>query len=191
MAQHGITTETVKRMILDAGAVYVNYGETDERLLGATQGGNTFTVEREVKQIEMDGARGPVKGARRIISEKAILTVNLLEHSTENWKMILTAADVTDVLDTDGVTKIADEIRTRQILDSDYIKNIALVAEVSGTSQPVVIILYNALADDEIEMELAHTEEGVPEVAFAAHWDPADMETSPYAIRFPVIGSGD
>lgn len=187
MARHGITSETVKRMLIDAGAVYVNYGESDERLLGATQGGNVFTVEREIKQVEIDGAIGPVKGARRVISEKAILTVNLLEHSAENWKLILTAADMSDVMDETGVNKIADEIRTRQILDSDYVKNIALVGELSGTSEPVVIILENALSEGEVELSMEHTGEAVPEVVFAAHWDPADMGKSPYAIRFPVV----
>ena len=44
---HGVTTETVKRLFVDAGAVYVNYDEPDERLLGATRGGNTFTIEQE------------------------------------------------------------------------------------------------------------------------------------------------
>lgn len=186
---HGITAETVKNLIVDAGAVYLNYGEADERCLGATQGGNTFTVEREVKQIEMDGARGPVKGARRVIEEKAILTVNLLQHSAENWKLIFGGADISDVLDpNDGETKIADEIRPRQInLDTDYVKNVALVGKVQGTNQPVVIILENVLSDDEIEMELEHTEEGVPEVAFSAHWDPDNMDRTPYAIRYPVV----
>ena len=33
---HGVTTETVKRLFVDAGAVYLNYDETDERLLGAS-----------------------------------------------------------------------------------------------------------------------------------------------------------
>lgn len=189
-ATHGITTETVQKMVFDAGAIYMNYGEQDEKLLWATQGGNSFTVEREVKQIEMDGARGPVKGARRVIEEKAILTTNPLEHSAENWKKFFGGADITDVMDDDGTTVIGNEVRPRQILDGDYIKNLALVATISGSNEPVVVILENALSDDEIEMELEHTEEGVPEIAFAAHWDPADMSRTPYSIRFPTVDSG-
>lgn len=185
---HGITTETVKNMILDAGAVYANYGETSERLIGATSGGNTFAVEREIKEIEIDGARGKVKGARRIITENASLTINLLQMSKENFKLALTAADTSDVFDTDGVTKIADKIEPRgKILDSDYLKNVALVTTVSGTDRPCIIILYNVLADDEIELELEDKEEGKPEIKLSAHYDPANLSDVPYEIRYPVI----
>jgi hypothetical protein len=187
---HGITADTVKNMLLDAGAVYVNYGEVDERLIGATSGGNSFTVEREIKEIEIDGARGKVKGARRIITENASLTINLLEMSVENFKMALTAADVSDVMDDTGTTKIADKIQPRgQILDSDYLKNVALVTTVSGTDQPCVIILYNVLADDEIELELEDKEEGKPEIVLSAHYDPANLSQVPYEIRYPVVGA--
>ncbi|MBH8601187.1 hypothetical protein [Thermoactinomyces sp. CICC 23799] len=187
---HGITADTVKNMLLDAGAVYVNYGEVDERLIGATSGGNSFTVEREIKEIEIDGARGKVKGARRIITENASLTINLLEMSVENFKMALTAADVSDVMDEGGSTKIADKIQPRgQILDSDYLKNVALVTTVSGTDQPCVIILYNVLADDEIELELEDKEEGKPEIVLSAHYDPANLSQVPYEIRYPVVGA--
>jgi hypothetical protein len=187
MATHGITTETVKNMMFDAGAVYVNYGEAGERLVGATSGGNTFTVEREIKMIEMDGARGPVKGARRITEHKAILTINLLEMSKENFKMMLTAADITDYEDPPG-TKVADKIKPRDnIVDADYFTNVALVTQISGTGEPCVIILYNVLADDEIEIELEDKEEGKPEIALSAHYDPADLTDVPYEIRYPVV----
>ncbi|SFJ83259.1 hypothetical protein [Thermoflavimicrobium dichotomicum] len=187
---HGITRQTIKNMLLDAGAVYVNYGETDERLIGATSGGNTFTVEREIKIIEIDGARGKVKGARRITEENAVLTINLLEMSAENFKLMLTAADVSDWLDTDGSTVIGKVIKPRgQILDSDYVKNIALVATVSGTDQPCVIILKNVLADDELEIELEDKEEGKPEVALSAHYDPEKVTEPPYEIRYPAVST--
>lgn len=186
---HGITPETFKHLILDAGAVYKNYGEPDEKLIGATSGGNTFTVEREIREIEMDGARGKVKGARRIITENASLSINLLEMSVENFKMALTAADVSDVVDPDdGVTKIADKIQPRgKILDSDYIKNVALAATVSGTDQPVVIILYNVLSDGEFSLQMQDKDEGKPEITLSAHYDPAQLDVVPYQIRYPVV----
>jgi hypothetical protein len=187
---HGIRNETVENMLFDAGAVYVNYGEAvGERLIGATSGGNTFTVERDVKMIEADGVPGKTKGLRRIIEHNAILTINLLEMSKENFKMMLTAADITDLMSADAVpVKIGDVIKPRkQILDTDYLKNVALVTQVSGTTQPCVIILYNVLADDEIELELEDKEEGKPEIALSAHWDPANLAQVPYEIRYPVV----
>lgn len=185
---HGITAETAKNLLLDAGAVYLNYGEVDERLLGATSGGNTFSVEREVKEIEVDGARGKVKGFRRIISENASLSVNLLEASAKNFQLALGAADIEDVMDEGGIEKIADAVKPRgQIQDSDYFKNIALVCTVSGTTQPCVIILHNVLADDNLEISFEDKEEGKPEVILSAHYDPEQLEVVPYEIRYPVV----
>ncbi|GAH66384.1 unnamed protein product, partial [marine sediment metagenome] len=40
----GITGSTPENIFIDAGAVYFNYGLSDERLLGATRGGNEFNT---------------------------------------------------------------------------------------------------------------------------------------------------
>lgn len=187
---HGITSETVKNMLFDAGAVYANYGELDERLIGATSGGNSFTVERDVKVIEVDGTRGKTKGFRRIIEENASLTINLLEMSADNFKLALGAADVSDIKETiEGIeTKVADKIKPRGVIQaSDYLKNVALVTTVSGTDQPCVVILYNVLSDDEFSLELEDREEGKPAITLSAHYDPANLTDPPYEIRYPVV----
>lgn len=187
---HGITVETAKNMLLDAGAVYVNYGIVgQQRLIGATSGGNTFTVEREVKEVEVDGTRGKTKGFRRIIEENASLGINLLEMSPENFKLALTAADITDIVDPgDGVTVTGKKIKPRgKITEADYFANVALVTTVSGTNQDCIIILKNALADDEFELELEDKEEGKPELTLSAHYDPANLSEVPYEIHYPVV----
>jgi hypothetical protein len=183
-----IRTETVKNLILDAGVVYVNYGLADERILGATQGGNTFVVEREIKEIEVDGAKGKVKGLRRLITENAMLTTNLREMSTENIKLALAGSTSSDVLAADGVTKTHDSITSSgDISDADYITNIALVAKVSGSSESVIVIVENALSDGEFNLSFEDKEESTTEVQFSAHYDPADLANVPYEIRYPVV----
>ena len=81
---NGLTKETVDRFVIDAGAVYLNVGEVDERLLGATRGGNEFTIDQDIKLIEIDGVKGATMGARRIVESNATLKVNLLELTSEN-----------------------------------------------------------------------------------------------------------
>jgi hypothetical protein len=187
---HGITTETTKRFAIDSGAVFLNLGETGERLLGATRGGNTFTIEQEIKMIEVDGARGPLKGARRVTDTTAKIKANLLELSSANIMLALagsTATDFTDPTSTPA-TNTHDEItRARDISDLDYILNIAIVGRVSGTDENIICVIYNALADEGLEMAFEDKEEGVLEVTFTAHFDPADLDTEPWAIRFPKI----
>jgi hypothetical protein len=183
-----IRTETAKNLILDAGVVYINYGKAGERILGATQGGNTFVVEREIKEIEMDGAKGKIKGLRRIITENAMLTVNMREMSTANIKFALAGSTSTDVLAADGVTKTHDSIKSSgDVSDSDYLDNVAIVAKVSGSGENIIVILENVLADGEFNLTFEDKEESTTEVQLSAHYDPANLENVPYEIRYPVV----
>ena len=75
----GITATSLNNFIIDAGAVYVNYGEVDERLLGATRGGNSFKVEVEMREMEIDGVRQAIMGSKRITNVAATITCNLIE----------------------------------------------------------------------------------------------------------------
>lgn len=184
-----ITGETVKNLLLDAGVVYVNYGLGDdmgERVLGATEGGNTFLVEREVREIPVDGARGKVKGLRRIVREDAKLTVNMKEMSAENIRLALSGAEVSDYPEEEEKTH--DEIRsTGEITDDDYVDNVALVATLSGSDTPVVCIVENALSDGNFEIGAEDKDEAVVPVEFSAHFDVEDMGKTPWAIRYPVM----
>jgi hypothetical protein len=123
---NGLTKETVDRFVIDAGAVYLNVGEVDERLLGATRGGNEFTIDQDIKLIEIDGVKGATMGARRIVESNATLKVNLLELTSENIMLAIAGADATDYTDPSiepaptGASH--DRIRrTRNISDMDFI----------------------------------------------------------------------
>lgn len=184
--QHGITADTYKKFIIDSGAVYLNYGEGGQTLLGATRGGSTFAIETEYRDMPVDGAKGSVKGGRRITSVSATLTANFLEHSATLMSRVLPGSSVADYPDTPGKTH--DSItRALQIALTDYATNVAIVGEVSGSSAPVIIIIKNALVDGNFELALADAEESVLAAAFKAHFDPSDMDTEPWEIRYPVI----
>ena len=73
---------TADKILLGHGVVTVNAVP-----IGLTRGGSVFVTEREIKNIEADGDKGPVKGRQVIESEVAKLTVNALE--------LFTAADMT------------------------------------------------------------------------------------------------
>src|SRR4051812_949935 len=97
----GITTKSPQRFVVDAGAVYINYGVTaTERLLGATQGGNVFTIDQEIKEIEIDGTKGPVKGARRVTASTAKIKANVLELTTANLMLAIAGSTSVDWTDT-------------------------------------------------------------------------------------------
>ena len=186
---HGITTETAKRLLVDAGAIYINYGETDERLLGATNDGNTFTIEQDIREVEVDGARGPVKGLRRIIEVRAQIVANLLEMTADNLQLALAGSTKADYPD-DG-TKEYDSITRKTAIGEDaYIDNVALVGEISGSKKPVICMVKNALSDENLSIETVDKDEAGLQITFTGHFDPADLDEEPWEIRFPVMGEG-
>jgi len=80
----GLSAKTPERIFVDAGAVYINYGLSTQELLGATRGGNEFNLNREIRDIEVDGVRGSVKGLRRRTVCRPQITCNLIELSLGN-----------------------------------------------------------------------------------------------------------
>lgn len=191
--QHGIDTETVKNIIIDSGAVYKDYGESGEKVLGATRGGNAFVIEQEIKEMEVDGARVPVKGLRRITKVTARITANFIEMHKDILLAALPGSE------SEAYPSYAGKTHTKITRDrdiesglagesgDDYITNIAIVGEVSGDATPVVIILSNVIADGNLEMNFVEKDEMVTTVQFTAHQDPSDLDTEPWEIRYPKV----
>lgn len=93
----GISVDTPDRIIIDAGAVYLNYGKASQRLLGATRGGNEFNLNRTSKNIEIDGLKGAVRGLKRIVEVNPQITANLLELSVDNLIAAIGGANQSDL----------------------------------------------------------------------------------------------
>jgi len=106
VVKHGVSAETQNRMIIDAGAIYFGFLDADNpgTLLGATRGGNVFEATRTIRRMEVDGARGPVKGMRRLESVEAIIKANMLELTAENFRRAIAGA-----IYTSGTTTVTAE----------------------------------------------------------------------------------
>lgn len=180
--RHGITEKTVENILIDAGAVYINFNEENERILGATREGNSFTIEQELRHLELDGARGPIRGGTRIINTTVTLTANLYELTVENIQAALAGSEASPY---DNGTTHTSIKRTRQILDSDYIKNVALVGTIMNTDEPVICVVKNALATSGFELTTTDKDEAGLEVVFTGHFDPADLDKEPWEIVYP------
>jgi len=183
----GATTKTAQRFVVDAGAIYKNYGLADEDPIGATQEGATFVVEQTIRQVPVDGFRGAMRGARRVTEETARITAGILEMTSDNLTEIITGSEVSEHTATGASEKTHHEVQrmTDVPKDGDYLQNVALVARVQGSQQPIVCILYDALSDGGLELETTDQEEGTLTTQWTAHFDPSDPDKSPWAIRFP------
>src|SRR5690606_2289662 len=100
----GFTSQSAERFIVDAGAVFLNTtftagAFTGGELLGATSGGNELVIQQEIRQIEVDGAKGRTKGLQVITFQNPVLTVNLKEMTAQNLAKAITGGTV-DTSDT-------------------------------------------------------------------------------------------
>lgn len=187
----GVTAATNSSIIIDAGAVYTNLGETNQALLGATKGGNSFVLETSYRNPEIDGVRGPVMNNERIIVGIARMTVNLIEVNDRTLLFAVPGATATGVTMVDGdvvtlTTPTHQHIqRNRKLLSTDYLKNIAIVGEVQGKAQPIIIVLDNALSLGNLEMGFEDKNEAVIPINFTAHYDPANVKQEPWHIYYP------
>ena len=185
--QNGINSSTYNEFIIDSGKLYINYGEAGEAALGATRGGSTFAINTEYRDMPVDGAKGPVKGGRRITKVEAIMTVNMVEIDSTILTKALPGSAKADYPSTPAKTH--DKItRALQLATTDYITNVAIVGEVSGsTTKYFVGILKNAIADGNLEISLVDNDESVLSIQFKAHFDPASISTEPWEIRWPTL----
>ena len=53
-----LTTKQIESIQIDEGVIFLNYGESDERLLAPTRGGGEFAATVTVRDIEFDGRHG-------------------------------------------------------------------------------------------------------------------------------------
>jgi len=187
---HGVDTDTYKRLIIDSGAVYKDFVSqaVPGTLLGATRGGSTFTIEQEIKDMSVDGAKGPVKGSRRITRVNVKLVCNFIEHSAELWEHAIPgstyAPDFLTTIDPADAYHVEFR-RTLEILLADYITNVVIIGQITGTDQAVVCGIKNALADGNFEMAFVDNEETGLVVQFTAHFDPSDLDEEPWILWYP------
>lgn len=185
--KHGVTANTFKKFIIDAGEVREGFQSVGSpgTLLGATRGGSTFTVETEYKEMAVDGAKGPVKGGRRITKVTARLTANFVEMTTALFQKALPGA-------IKGTTGAHDLIgRSLGVTDSNYLTNVVLIGDLSdaGASGPVILKIDNALADGNFEHTLNDNDESVLKVQFTGHFDPASLDTEPWKVYWPTASA--
>lgn len=163
-------------IILGNGVFYFNWGEPSEAIIGVSDGGGTFTVEREYKDIEFDGTYGSVKGMMRKINIVPTLNMNILEINSGNLEKffgLTTSAET-------GYTEVTEGVA---ISATHYLTNVAFVGK-RHDGNNIAVILYNALGNGNIEMAFENKEEVTMSVQYTGTYDPTDLEAVPYEIRF-------
>ena len=167
---------TADKILLGYGVVSV--GATP---IGLTRGGSVFTVEREYRNIEADGDKGPVKGRIVIDTEVAKLTVNALE--------LFTAADMDKyypgltITPTPTGTPITDVMTSTITIASGDHNDITWVGKTKD-GKAVTIKIDDAINMGNLEWTLEDKNEVVPSLEFTATYDEATRDTAPWSVVF-------
>jgi hypothetical protein len=186
----GYTAQSPLHYLLDAGAVYKNLtfdaltGDFSGELLGATSGGNEFSLAQETRVIEVDGLKGQGKGNVVVDAEVPSLTVNLKELTAKNIALAIAGSDI------DVSNEFYDIITSKGKIElADYLTNISFVGRISGSDRPIVIVIENALSLEGLTIGTADKAEAVVPVVLTGHYDENNVElgTAPYKIYYPKM----
>ena len=195
----GYTASTPKHYLINAGAIYKNLtwnptggkdskGQWEGELLGATAGGNKVTVEVNYRVIEIDGAFTPAVGQKVLESQTAKIETNVKEVTAENIRLSING----EIKEADGTTaptgyKVISG--KSKLENTDYIENLGIVGTMSGTNDPIIVIIDNALCTSGLDFETKDNEEAVISMTFEAHADEDKVDdlSLPCRIYFPNI----
>ena len=171
-----LTQEQIENIQIDYGIVYINFGVTGERQLAPTRGGGTFTVTKNIRDIEFDGRKGKTKGVQVVDEVNAMLSVPLLDTSMDNLALAMPWA-------TYSGGKISGKSGNLGVIpDSAYIENITCFAKVIGGGYKQ-ITLYNAMAENDFSLAATPKAEGVITLEAHAHWDAEDNTADLYDVQ--------
>lgn len=147
-------------------------------ILGATRGGGTFVVTREIREPEVDGKRYSFVGGKFVDSCDARLTTTLVEVTANNVVLALGGATAT----TSG--KKTTIVMNTAIADADYVGNICWVGDLADRRM-VLICLKNALNTADFSLTFTDKGEGTLGVELHAHQaEVDDYDTAPFEVVF-------
>lgn len=146
-------------------------------LLGATRGGGTFSVSREMRQPQVDGLRYRFKGGTFVDSTDPYLSTTLVETTPENFaagfggKAVRNGKRVKVTMET-------------ALTDDSYLDNLCWVGDLAD-GRLVLINLYNALNTSNFTFTFQDKNEGSVAVEFhATQASVEDYDVAPFEVVF-------
>lgn len=189
MGSHGVTSNTTNRLLFGAGVWIRNYDVTKtpaqnlaiaESIIGASAGGNKFTIEQEFAHPEVDGILGKLKGAERLVTDTAKVEGTFVEIDLDLILDLLPGA--TSAALGNGVMKLT---RTADVASADYLTSIGLVCDHAASNGSVGFVILNPLQLEPVVFEPTDKSFGTLAMSMEAHYDPAAMTTCPWNLLWP------
>ena len=147
-------------------------------MIGATRGGGSFTVTREMRVPEVDGRRYGFKGDTFVDSVEAQLSTTLIEITPDAFTLALGSTTTTG-----SSPKVTIKLDT-VIGTEDYLTNICWVGDMAD-GRYVLICLKNAINQADLTLTFTDKGEGTLPVEFHAKQAGVnDYDTAPFEIVY-------
>jgi len=162
------------------------WDDSEEYVLGATNGGNKLSILPEITPIEVDGAVVEIKGLNQKTGETGTLEVNLAQHTIESLKRSIVGKEVNSLIP--GYT----QIQTKSLIElSDYLDNIAYVGTMTDGTE-IIAIMENAICSSGLELDAKNKDTSVVKTTFKATADfkSGVYDTLPIYLFYPDKASG-
>jgi hypothetical protein len=179
-----LTAATGDAELTDAEiAAIINSGD----ILGATDDGLSFDYEPEFQDWEFAGVPGNIRGGRRLISATVSVEGSFTEITPENMQKFIPNLDAEDWELGTTPTKIGDILTPRPyIVDTDYMDNLAIIAERQGTNIPLVVMIYNVMNSEGFSLSLEGDENrSATDVTFTGSYGSQDFDASTGRFGMP------
>jgi len=183
--RHGIQSDTYDKLLLDAGAVYTDFVSVGSpgTLLGATRGGSVFKRMPTYKETPYEGIPGQVVGQKHLVGVKVSLTVSIISLDEDNLALAIPNSNVS--APSGGYVTIDETEWDSAAVHS--LDNIAILAELSGSGSPVVIILDNPIAEKDLSFTFKDKSESVSKWIFSAFYkESTGFGSPPWRILWPT-----
>ena len=169
--------------VTDLSTYGLNSGEAYP--LGATDGGVSFTANRDIKEIDFDGALGRTKGMRRRDASgvNPELSADFLEFNQENLENAVVGYKTVDVEgEVEGDITGVVEITGDEITDDSYLKNVVFIT-MRSDGKPVIVELRNCLVNGDLDIDTDHGDESTITITFEGHFDVEECETGDHGEK--------
>ena len=166
-----VTSSTPANLVIGAGDVF-----RDGAVVGASMDSNTYTIEQEWADIDLNGVPGKLMGTDYKLSETARLETTIPEVSSD----IMASMWPGSASATDGNVITLDYDGTRRIATADYADWQLRVEGLDG--KRFDFIVDNALNVDAVTFEAQDDGALAPRMNLESRWDAADMTASPHRI---------
>jgi len=165
-----LTQQEIENIQIDESVIYLDYGESTEKILAPTRGGGEFVASATVRDIEFDGRHGKTAGAQVIEEQAASIKVTTLCMSQENLARAIPGCTISD-----EAGKVIKNPKTGIIPLSAYLKNITMFAKLIGGKFKKITI-YNPMHEGGLTAKAVQKAEGELAFEFMAHYPHTDLD---------------